>query len=82
MLLAVSYHVTAGTGVTAATVTFQEIGGDGTWRNLAAPAPLTLTAANEYNGNFNGPFHGLRLVLSGITGGSITFAELQAALVQ
>lgn len=81
-LLAVSYHITAGTGLTTATVTFQEIGGDGQWRNLQAPAPLTITAPGDYNNNFNGPFHGLRMVLSGIAGGQITFAELQSALVQ
>lgn len=81
-LLAVAYHVTAGTGVTAGTVTFQELGADGVWRNLSSPTPLSLTAAGDSNGNFTGPFHGVRISLGSITGGTVSFAELQAALAQ
>lgn len=75
------YNVQAGTGVTAATVTFQELFADlATWVNLASPAPLSLTAAGASNGILNGPFLGLRMVVTGITGGTLSQVMLKASV--
>jgi hypothetical protein len=79
MITNASYYITAGTGVTAGTVTFYELGLDGTWRPLASPAPVStvvLTAAN-YNGTISGQFHGLQIQVTGLTGGNLTYLELK-----
>ena len=74
----VSYYIVGGASVTG-TVTFQELGGDGTWRSLVTPAPITLSAIN-FNGIFTGPFHGVRLAVTSLAGGNITYAELKATI--
>lgn len=78
MILAARYHITAGAGVSSGTATLQELGADGTWRNMAAAdVPVVqLTAAGEYSGAITGPFHGLRIALSTLVGGVVTFAEI------
>jgi hypothetical protein len=74
-----SYRFDTG-GTTTGLVTFQELCGDGVWRNLVAPAAVTLGAALQYNGILNGPFHGLRLVVSALAVSVITFAELKGSI--
>jgi hypothetical protein len=74
-----SYYITAGTGVTAGTVTFFELGLDGTWRPLASPAPVSTVFATSpnYNGAFTGQFHGLQAQVTGLTGGNLTYLEIK-----
>ena len=77
MLEYVSYMFTSG-GSATGTITFQELGADGTWRALASPAAVTLGAAVTYNGSFTGPFHGIRIAASSIAVAPVTYAELKA----
>jgi hypothetical protein len=77
-----TYYIAAGTGISAGTVTFQELGADGTFRNLASPAAITLAASTNYNGVLNGPFHGLQIVVAALAGGNITYAELKGTVRQ
>jgi hypothetical protein len=79
MLEFISYIITTG-GTATGTVTFQELGADGTWRNLAAPALVTLSATTIYNGSFTGPFHGIRFSAGSIAVAPITYAELKATV--
>jgi hypothetical protein len=70
-----TYLIVVGAGATA-TATFQALGGNGTWFALVSPAPISLTAATSFNGIVNGPYHGLRLVITAIAGGTLSYVEL------
>lgn len=72
-----SYYITGGSAT--GTVTFQELGADGTWRSLALPTALALSA-NPQNGILNGPFHGIRLAVTALAVSTITYAELKATV--
>jgi len=74
-----TYYVTGGTAT--GTVTFQAMFADGTYRNLASPAALTLSA-NPQNGVINGPYHGFRLVVSSLAVSTISYAELAGSYRQ
>lgn len=78
-ILTARYHITAGSGVSAGSVTFQELGGDGVWRTMQDVTALSLTGPGEFAGTLNGPCHGLRIALGAVTGGSVTYAELIGA---
>jgi len=74
-----TYAIVLNAGVTAGLVTFQALLPNGTWFNLASPAPIAaLVSATSlyYNGVINGPYHGLRFVTTGVTGGTIQYAEI------
>ena len=74
-----SYAIVLQSGVTAGTATFQAVLPDMlTWYALAAPVPLTLIYATEvdFNGVIPGLYHGLRIVITGLTGGLIQAMEL------
>jgi hypothetical protein len=71
-----SYYIAAGSSGVGSVLTFQVLGGDGTWRALVSPAPITLANSTNYNGIINGPFHGLRIAISGVVGNGVAFAEL------
>lgn len=74
-----TYAIVLNSGVTAGVATFQALLPNGTWYNLASPAPisaLVYATAATYNGIINGPFHGLRVVISGLTGGTIAAIEI------
>lgn len=75
-----SYFIVAGSTGVATVVTFQELGGDGTWRNLASPGPITLANSGSYNGGITGQFHGLQIVVSGLVGNGIAYAELKGVV--
>ncbi|SRR6266566_4353333 len=73
-----SYVFTTGAGVSAGTVTLQALARDGaTWFNLTvAGNPFTLAANATVSGTINGPWHGVRMVVAALAGGSITYAEI------
>jgi hypothetical protein len=76
------YFIVAGSSGVGTVVTFQQLGGDGTWRAMVSPAPITLANSTTYNPGvsplipLNGPAHGFRLSVSGVVGNGIAFAEL------
>lgn len=80
----ISYQVNTGSGITAGTISLQVLGGDGTWRSVASSIqPIasggTIAASTPYTGSIVlGPVHGVQLLVAGLTGGNITFAELGA----
>lgn len=74
----VSYFIQNATAT--GTITFQEQGSDGTWRNMVAPAAITLSNAN-FNGAVAGAFHGVRMVLSALAVSTVTYAELKGTVV-
>jgi hypothetical protein len=83
MLDLATYDIQLGAGVTAGTLTFQELFADlVTWIPLINPVALSLVTATAaiYNGILNGPFLGLRFVVTGITGGTIAQAMLKASV--
>ena len=74
-----TYTIVLNSGVTAGTVTFQACLNDqATWYNLPTPAPVSLVFATAatYNGQINGPYHGLRCVVTALAGGTINAIEL------
>jgi hypothetical protein len=71
-----SYLIVGGSSGVGTIVTFQEFGGDGNWRALVSPAPITIASSTSYNGVLNGPFHGLRISISGVVGNGVGYAEL------
>jgi len=86
-----SYEIYAGSSGVGTVVTFQCLGLDSTsaspvWRTLSTgggtSTPLTITLANStpYGGYINGPFHGLRMLISSATGNGILYARLSATL--
>src|SRR5690348_13737731 len=75
-----SYYFSAGTTGVGTVLTFQELGADGTWRALVAPAPITLANSTNYNGVVNGPFHGLRVNVSNPVGNGVSYAELKGSI--
>jgi len=84
MFDAFSYTINLGAGVTAGLVTFQELFWDmTTWVSLATPtiaALVTATNAN-YNGNVGpGAWLGLRIVTTGVLGGTINNIMLKASI--
>lgn len=77
------YTISLNVGVTAGTATFQELFADKiTWVNLATPAPLSLSYGTvpTYQGTLNGPFWGLQVVISGLTGGTVQLIQLIASI--
>lgn len=79
MLEIVSYLLVGGTGITAGTATFQALGLDGVWRPLATPAAVSFTVPATFNGSFPGPYHGIRIALTALAGGTI-YAELSGKI--
>jgi hypothetical protein len=71
-----TYYIAGGSTGVGTVVTFQTLGGDGTWRAMVSPAPITIANSTNYNGIINGPVNGLRIVVSGIVGNGLAFAEL------
>jgi hypothetical protein len=80
MLEVVSYYIAGGSTGVGTVVTFQELGADGTWRAMVSPAPITIASSTNYNGSFNGPFHGVRLTVSGLVGNGASYAELKGTV--
>lgn len=81
MLVFVSYLVVGGSTGVGTILTFQELGADGNWRALVAPAALTIASGTVLNGSFTGPFHGIRFALSGLVGNGAAYAELKATIL-
>jgi hypothetical protein len=92
-----SFYIIAGSSGVGTIVTFQELGLDSTlsagvlvpqWRTLTAgqltSTPQTITLANSttYGGVFNGPFHGIRMLLSSATGNGVAYARLSGMIRQ
>jgi hypothetical protein len=75
-----SYYIAASSSGVGTVVTFQELGLDQTWRPLASPVAITLANSTNYNGLLNGPFHGLRINISGLVGSGATYAELKGTI--
>jgi hypothetical protein len=75
-----SYLIVGGTTGVGTVVTFQELGADGTWRSLVSPAPITIASSTTYNGALNGPFHGIRINVSGLVGNGIAYAEIKGTV--
>ncbi len=75
-----SYYFAGGSTGVATVITFQELGGDGTWRSMASPAPITVANSTNYNGIVNGPLHGLRVNISNNTGNGVAYGELKATV--
>jgi hypothetical protein len=61
------------------TITFQEMMPDGTWVNLAAPVAITLSNTT-FNGVLNGPYLGLRMVLSALAVSTVTSMLLKGSI--
>jgi hypothetical protein len=85
MLEVVSYYIAGGSTGVGTIITFQELGGDGTWRAMVGtagtgPGVITLANSTNYNGSFNGPFHGIRLAMSGLVGNGASYAELKGTV--
>lgn len=62
------------------TLTFQELGGDNTWRAMATPAPITLSAITT-NGTIAGAFHGIRVALTSLAVSTVTYVEIRGNVV-
>jgi hypothetical protein len=62
------------------TLTFQSLGLDGTWRNMATPAAITLSSIT-INGTIAGAYHGVRVVLSALAVSTVTYFELRGTVV-
>jgi hypothetical protein len=75
-----AYYIAGGSTGVGTILTFQELGGDGTWRAMVAPAPITVANSTNYNSSIDGPFHGLRIVLSGLVGNGASYAELKGTV--
>lgn len=86
-----SYFFQTGAGVTAGSVSVGILLANGTWvvattPNSATGAAFTLVATLAANAIYNGsffvagaifvPIDGIRLVVAGLTGGNITYAQL------
>ncbi len=80
MIEVVSYFVAGGSTGVGTVVTFQELGADGVWRAMVSPAPITIANSTNNNGSFNGPFHGVRLAVSGLVGNGASYAELKGSI--
>ena len=81
MITLVSYLIVGGSSGVGTVLTFQELGPDGVWRSIVAPAAVTIVNSTTANGSFTGPFHGLRLLLSNPVGNGATYAELKGTIV-
>ena len=78
-----AYSIQLNSGVTAGIATFQQLFADlVTWIPVANPSPVSLVfgTAPGYDGLLNGPFLGLRVVVTGITGGTIAQILLKASV--
>lgn len=75
-----SYLIVGGSTGVGTVLTFQELGPDGVWRALVAPAPVTIVNSTTVNGAIAGQFHGLRLVLSNPVGNGASYAELKGTV--
>lgn len=62
------------------TLTFQDLGGDGVWRNMATPAPISLSSATT-DGVITGAYHGIRVVLSALAVSTVTYFELRGTVM-
>lgn len=62
------------------TITFQELGLDGVWRNMATPAPISLSSATV-NGTISGAYHGIRANLSALAISTVTYLELRGTVL-
>jgi hypothetical protein len=82
MIEFVSYLIVGGSTGVGTVLTFQELGPDGVWRAIVSPAPVTIANSTTVNGAFTGPFHGLRLALSGLVGNGASYAELKGTVRQ
>lgn len=76
---AVSYHIVGGSSGAGTVVTFQGQGGDGVFRNLASPAPITVANSTSYNSTLSGTFGAVQLVVSSVTGNGLSYAQLTGA---
>jgi len=82
MIDVASYYIAGGSSGVGTVVTFQELGGDGVWRSMVSPAPITIANSTNFNGIVNGPIHGLRLLMSGLVGNGASYAELKGTVRQ
>jgi 2-keto-3-deoxy-6-phosphogluconate aldolase len=77
----ISYYITAGSSGAGTVLTFQELllsstAGALAWSPLVSPAAITAANSTNYNASINGPFHGLRIMVSGVVGNGISYARL------
>jgi hypothetical protein len=61
------------------TLTFQELGLDGTWRAMSTPAPISLSSATT-NVILTGAYHGIRVALSALAVSTVTYVEIRATV--
>jgi hypothetical protein len=78
LLKDITYTIVNGTAT--GTLTFQELGGDGTWRAMATPAPVTLSAIT-INGTIAGAYHGIRVALTALAVSTVTYVEIRGTVV-
>lgn len=71
-----SYFILAGSTGVGTVVTFQSEANDGSWSNLASPAAITVASGTTYNSTIQAPVGGLRIVVSGLVGNGIQYAQL------
>lgn len=79
MIINASYYLTTTAG-TPGTITFQELGPDGNWRNLQNPGPINPTLNTPYQGALPGSFLGLRAVVAGGGGAGGNFILLKGTV--
>jgi len=85
------FSIAAGSTGVGTVLTLQELGLDSdisagalvpVWRTVCTgggtSTPVTITLANStpYGGIINGPFHGLRFLISGVVGNGVAYARL------
>ena len=84
-----SYEIVGGSTGVGTIVTFQSLGLNSTlnagvltpvWNALVSPAPVTLANSTNYNNILNGPFHGLRMLISGVVGNGVAYARLSGTI--
>lgn len=73
---ALSYHIVGGSTGAGTVVTFQGQGADGVFRNLASPAPITIASGTTYNSTLTGSFGAAQIVVSGVVGNGLSYAQL------
>jgi hypothetical protein len=91
VLALINYEIAAGSTGVGTVLTFQTLGLDSTattpvWRTLATGGGTstltTITLANStlYGGILNGPFHGVRILISGVVGNGVAYARISSSL--
>jgi hypothetical protein len=62
--------------VSAGSLVVQALGTDGTWRTINSATFAALAASQNVQARVNGPFRGVRINISALAGGNVTYAEV------